>query len=139
MSSASLCRRVDCDASHCPQIGRVAGTSFADSVPSEDLIEDDGAECCGAYSAHFEIAERESKVAGAGGERHSAAIMFLGLQKSTLFSTQIRPAMVAINPNSTIDNPLMTGPRIDRISAPNFGEKPNRIETVAAKTKRRVE
>src|SRR5436309_7948869 len=52
MSSASLCRRVDCDASHCAQMGRVAGTSFGDRVPSEDLIEDYGAECCGAYSAH---------------------------------------------------------------------------------------
>src|SRR5215831_4941666 len=57
-----------------------------------------------------------------------AVIKFLGLEKSTLFSTQIRPAMAAINPNSTIDKPPMTGPGIDWMSAPNFGEKPSRIE-----------
>ena len=45
-------------------------------------------------------------------------IKFLGLEKSTLSSTQIQPAMAAINPNSTIDKPPMTGAGIDRMSAP---------------------
>jgi hypothetical protein len=49
-------------------------------------------------------------------------IRFLELEKSTLFSTQIRPAMEAINPNSTIDRPPMTGPGIDKIRAPNLGK-----------------
>jgi hypothetical protein len=35
--------------------------------------------------------------------------------------------MAAIKPNSTIDKPPMTGTGIERIRAPNFGEKPSRI------------
>src|SRR5215831_12831068 len=64
-------------------------------------------------------------------------IRFRGSEKSTLFSPQIRPAIAAIKPNSTIDKPPMTGPGIERIRAPNFGEKPSKIETIAATTKQK--
>ncbi len=50
----------------------------------------------------------------------ATVIRFRGSEKSTLFSTQIRPAMAAIKPNSTIDKPPMTGPGIERIRAPKF-------------------
>src|SRR5436305_11839268 len=86
MSSASLCRRVDCDASHCPQMGRVAGTSFGDNVPSEDLMEDDGAECCGAYSAILKSPNVRVRSPAPAVSAPATVIMFLGLQKSTLFS-----------------------------------------------------
>jgi Glycerophosphoryl diester phosphodiesterase family len=72
-------------------------------------------------------------------DRVAGVIRFRGLEKSTLFSTQIRPAMAAIRPNSTIDKPPITGSGIERIRAPNFGEKPSRIETTAATTDSRVE
>ena len=139
MSSASLCRRVDCDASHCPQMGRVAGTSFGDSVPSEDLIEDDGAECCGAYSAHFEIAERESKVAGAGGERHSDGdhVSRVAEVHPVLYPDPAGHGGYQPKQHDRQSTDDRTRDREDQRT--NFGEKPNRIETVAAKTKRRVE
>ena len=47
----------------------------------------------------------------------ATVIRFRGLEKSTLFSTQMRPAIAAIKPNSTIDKPPMTGPGIERIKA----------------------
>src|SRR6516164_3347552 len=47
----------------------------------------------------------------------ATVIRFLGVEKSTLFSTEIRPAIAAIKPNSTIDKPPMTGPGIERIRA----------------------
>src|SRR5215471_16793566 len=57
------------------------------------------------------------------------------LLKSTLFSTQMRPAVAAINPNTTIDKPPITGVGIVKINAPNFGEKPSKIANSAATTK----
>ena len=47
--------------------------------------------------------------------------------------------VAAINPNSTIERPPITGPGIDRISAPNFGEKPSMIDTKAATANSSVE
>ena len=69
----------------------------------------------------------------------ATVIRFLGFEKSTLFYTQMRPAMAAINPNSTIDKPPMTGPGIETMSAPNFGTKPSRIDTMAATANSGVE
>src|SRR5690606_30452811 len=46
--------------------------------------------------------------------------------KSTLFSTQMRPAVAEIRPNTTCARPPSTGPGMVWISAPNLGEKPSR-------------
>src|SRR5580700_8051417 len=54
----------------------------------------------------------------------ATVIRIRGLEKSTLFSTQIRPAMAAIKPNSTIDKPPMTGPGIERNQSTKFWREP---------------
>ncbi len=43
-----------------------AGMLFLRVTPGQNLIEDDGAERCGAYSSHGESAELERKVTDAG-------------------------------------------------------------------------
>ena len=48
-----------------------ASMLFLSVVPGQNLIENDGAECCGAYSSHCESAELEGKVAGTGRKRRS--------------------------------------------------------------------
>src|ERR671910_495000 len=59
----------------------------------------------------------------------TATVMrFFGSEKSTRFSTQIRPAAAAIKPNTTIDKPPSTGTGMVWMSAPNFGEKPGRVD-----------
>src|SRR6516164_11469936 len=42
---------------------------FHRPLPSQNLIENDGAECCGADSSHREVAELERQVAGTGRKR----------------------------------------------------------------------
>ena len=70
----------------------------------------------------------------------TATVMRLrALEKSTRFSTQMRPAVAAISPNTTIESPPSTGPGMVRISAPNFGEKPSRIAMIAAAMNSAVE
>ena len=61
------------------------------------------------------------------------------MEKSTLLTTQMRAAVAAIRPNTTMDRPPMTGPGMVWIAAPNLGEKPNRIANAAATTNTRVE
>src|SRR5215469_7940919 len=66
-------RRLDCEGA---LLGSQCRTSLPFSrsllhrmLPSQNLIEDDSAECCGAYSSRRERAELERKVASAGRER----------------------------------------------------------------------
>jgi hypothetical protein len=60
-------------------------------------------------------------------------------EKSTRFSTQMRPAVAAMRPKTTSASPPITGPGKVKIKAPNFGEKPSRSATQPATTKTRVE
>ncbi|RUP17936.1 hypothetical protein BC936DRAFT_139403 [Jimgerdemannia flammicorona] len=62
-----------------------------------------------------------------------------GSEKSTLFSTQMRAPVTAINPNSTIERPPKTPVGIVWITAPNLGMKPKMMATRAAIMKTRVE
>jgi hypothetical protein len=69
----------------------------------------------------------------------ATVIRLRGREKSTRFSTQIRPAAAAIRPKTTIDRPPSTGPGIVEMKAPNFGDRP-RITAIAAATRKiRVE
>jgi len=93
------------------------------AVPREHLIENYGAKGCGANPPIVKAPNLSVRSPAPAVSTAATVIRFRGLEKSTLFSTQIRPAMAAIRPNSTIDKPPMTGPGIERIRAPNFGEK----------------
>src|SRR5919112_333103 len=57
----------------------------------------------------------------------ATVIRLRGFEKSTRFSTQIRPAAAAMRPKTTIDRPPSTETGIVWMSAPNFGENPSRI------------
>ena len=55
-----------------------------------------------------------------------------GFAKSTRFSIQILAPSRPIMPYSTSVMPPSTPPGVAATSAPNFGQKPNRIATTAA-------
>ena len=59
-------------------------------------------------------------------------MVFLGLEKSTLFSTTLRIPMAEIMPYSTKEIPPTMAAGIESISAANLGEKENRMAKYAA-------
>src|SRR5215203_4812929 len=116
---------------------RLAGAGRRQRLVQE-VVEDDGAEGRGADAV--EEPPSVSLKLPAPSTRATATVMRLrGSEKSTRFSTQIRPAVAAMRPNTTIERPPSTGTGMVWISAPNFGEKPRRIAIRAAATKSRVE
>jgi hypothetical protein len=66
---------------------------FVRAAPGHELIEDDGAESCGAHSSHRERAELQRKVAGAGRRRHGD-----GEMNSTTETGSIVPDALAALP-----------------------------------------
>ena len=69
----------------------------------------------------------------------AAVIRFLFSEKSTWFSTQMRPPVAAIRPKRTIARPPSTGVGMVWMRAPNLGQKPMARATNAAITKTRLE
>jgi hypothetical protein len=96
------------------------------SARPQEMMENDSAEGCSRDAAQREVSEREGEIAGAErqGDTDRQEIARVGEVDPVV--DQIRPAVAAMRPNTTIDKSPITGSGTVRTSAPCERPAPRR-------------